>query len=80
MNSFPLLFVWLAFTHADRSRDIFLLSVESSFAVVGAVPSSVTSVPNATFTLTVVAASPRAVPVVSFTKSRPVDNSSWIMY
>lgn len=42
---------------------------------------SVTPVPlNATVTLTVVAPSPRAVPFALFTKSRPVDNSSWIMY
>ena len=53
----------------------------ASVAVVGAVLASVTPVSlNATFTLTVVAPSPRAVPFASFTKSRPVDNSSWILY
>ena len=53
----------------------------SSVAVVGAVVASVTSASvNATATLTVVAPSPRAVPFASFTKSRPLDNSSWIMY
>ena len=53
----------------------------SSVAVVGAVLASVTSASvNATATLTVVAPSPRAVPFASFTKSRPLDNSSWIMY
>jgi len=51
-----------------------------SVAVAGAVPASVTPSPNATFTLTVVAPSLRAVPVASFTKSRPLDNTSWIMY
>ena len=35
---------------------------------------------DATVTLTVVASSPRAVPFASCTKSRPLDNSSWIMY
>ena len=53
----------------------------SSVAVVGAVPLSVTPASvNATFTLTFVASAPRAVPFASFTKSRPFDNSSWIVY
>ena len=77
---FPL-FALLALTHSDKSRDIFCLFVESSVASFGAVPASETPASlNATVTLTVVAPSPRAVPVASFTKSRPVDNSSWIMY
>ena len=54
---------------------------ESSVAVVGVVPASVTPVSlNATVTLTVVAPSSRAAPVASFTKSRPLVNSSWILY
>ena len=53
----------------------------SSVAVVGAVLASVPSASvNATATLTVVASVPRAVPFASFTKSRPADNSSWILY
>lgn len=53
----------------------------SSVAVVGAVPLSVTpAAVNATFTLTVVALASRAAPFASFTKSRPFDNSSWIVY
>ena len=51
----------------------------ASVASVGAVPASVAFL-NATVTLTVVASVPRAVPFASFTKSRPVDNSSWILY
>ena len=50
--------------------------VESSVAVVGAVLASVLPSPNATATVTVVAPSSRAVPFASFTKSRPLDNSS----
>ena len=53
--------------------------VESSVAVVGAVLASVAPL-NATVTLTVVAPSSRAVPAAPFTKSRPADNSSWILY
>mgnify|MGYP001725231099 CR=1 FL=1 len=49
----------------------------SSVAVVGAVLASVPSV-NATLTATLL--SVQAVPFASFTKSRPLDNSSWIMY
>ena len=53
----------------------------SSVAVVGAVLASVTPASlNATFTLTVVAPASRAVPFASFTKSRPLVNSSWILY
>ena len=51
------------------------------FATVGVVPAAVTLLSvNATVTLTVVAPASRAVPFASFTKSRPVDNSSWILY
>ena len=53
----------------------------SSVAVVGAVLASVTPAAlNATFTLTVLAPASRAVPFSSFTKSRPLVNSSWILY
>ena len=53
----------------------------SSVAVVGVVPPTVRLVSlNATVTLTLVAPSPRAVPSASFTKSRPLVNSSWILY
>ena len=54
--------------------------VVSSVAAVGAVPSPVIPSPNATVTLTVVAPVSRAVPFASFTKSRPFDNVSWILY
>ena len=50
--------------------------VESSVAVVGALLASAISSPNATATVTVVAPFSRAVPFASFTKSRPLDNSS----
>ena len=56
-----------------------MLFVESSVASFGAVLASVASL-NATVTLTVVAPVPRAVPFASFTKSRPLVNSSWILY
>ena len=50
-------------------------------AVVGVVPAGDTVASlNATFTLTVVAPASRAVPFSSFTKSRPLDNVSWILY
>ena len=53
----------------------------SSVAAVGAVDASVTSVSlKATATLTVVASSASAVPLTSFTKSRPFDNVSLILY
>ena len=73
MNSLPL-FSWLAFTHAERSRLIFLLLSVSIVAVLGAVPSSVVPFPNATVTFTVLPLT--AVPFASFTKSRPFDNVS----
>ena len=76
MNSFPL-FSWLALIHADKSRDIFLLFSASSVASVGALPASVAFV-NATLTATLL--SVQAVPVALFTKSRPLVNSSWILY
>ena len=79
MNSLPL-FAWLALTHSDKSRDIFLLLVVSSAAVVGAVPALTLVSLNATVTLTVVSPVSRAVPFTSFTKSRPFDNSSRIVY
>ena len=80
MNSLPL-FVWLSLTHSERSRAIVLLFVPERVAVVGVVPAGVTLVSvNATFTLTVAAPSSRAVPSSPFTKSRPLVNSSWIMY
>ena len=53
--------------------------LESSVASVGAALASVASL-NATVTLTAVASVPSAVPFASFTKSRPTDNSSWILY
>ena len=46
-------------------------------ASVGAVLASVASV-NATVTFTLFPS--QAIPFASFTKSRPLDNSSWIMY
>ena len=58
-----------------------MLLVVSIVAVVGAVLASVTPASlNATFTLTVVAPASRAAPFASFTKSRPLVNSSWILY
>lgn len=49
----------------------------ASVASVGAVPAPVTPASlNATATLTFVALASRAVPFASFTKSRPLDNSS----
>lgn len=53
--------------------------LESSVASIGAVLASVASL-NATATLTFVAPVSRAAPFASFTKSRPADNSSWILY
>ena len=79
VNSFPL-FVWLSLTHADRSRAIVLLPSPESVAVVGAVPAAATLVSlNAIVTFTSFALS-RASPLAFFTKSRPVDNVSWILY
>jgi hypothetical protein len=49
----------------------------SSVASVGALPASVAFV-NATLTATLL--SVQAVPVALFTKSRPLVNSSWILY
>ena len=49
-------------------------------AIAASVGAALASVPPVNATLTATLLPVQAVPLTSFTKSRPLDNSSWILY